>query len=829
MTAPASKSMPKSTPALNLATVSHQYQVQVWNDALGGYQDQETLSSVELQAGQLFVGGYPIVHPVFEPNGVNWSQKTPGAYCSGFLHFTSDGLAFAGLIYRGVTEQSAVPYNVSGAVPPTTYTSQVANTGTSQPSSEAPADSQWETGVTVTIGYKPSKKGHLPTQVIDLAGQDVSSLVSMTIDPTNGNLQLQLLFDPDIAQLGYGISPLWPASCQIEFAWNGLSFSGYMQEYDPTTGEVTTDYFAWQGQTPAQVSSAAAVAATLLTTDAVAPQIQATQTLSIAELISISPSGVRNMSFDMLVQNMKWAMNPTWLTEFFAETQPVLDQTRIELINKNLDFYQNKFAAAYLGLGFANMTGPGAPSKPLTPAQLLALQYYMYNGLAQEKGYNMQSNGLFLQAFVLSSPRLQDFINDGGDKWAKKLYDAITTVPQMNLMINRIIADGHAGNTLANRYATLLAALQPSGELAMKYHKTIALRSLSEISDTVNLDDKTQIMTWLPQVIQEFINQYLVAPTNPTKEQLERQAMAQELKEAAEQIGSVSDLAGAFADALVASVGATLVQRTENAEDAFSAKFPKLAKAGRFLMVGAWMGGLYSAIIGFEHWDDLSNTEKAALILAVVDLFGDLILAVPKILEAGSVGLEEILLIRNYFSGSRMIVGMEVAVVAVDEDWFSRGAKAMQGFFDAAKKAITTEGTFWGKMFKNLATAMKWLGAAISAAFAVISTIQFINDIKDGAPVQDEAFDGIIAASNIAETVCIVIDLAVTDTVFAAAGAIFAVIGVVFTLVEAFVPQPKPESPVDKFMSDTLDPFIAKLPTPPTGWSPGAQPQAQLA
>lgn len=808
------KQQPKSRAKLDLKKISRHYPVRVWDHEEVLYREGDTLG-VELDNGEIFLDGYPILHPQFESDGITWHQKTTDHYTSGAIHFTPDGLSFAGVIYQGTDEHDAVAHYVSGAIPPTVYTSKVARQGKSPAGA---ANEEWDPGITVTIGYKYEDDGHLPLPVIGVGSlDDATSIVAITVNPKNENLQLEVLYDSAIAELGYGESPQWPASGKIEFSWDALSFTGWMKRYDPSTGQQTKLQYDWVGETHLPQSTPA-------------PRKQAAQVvtgtpLDIKELITISPEGVQEMSFRMLIENMKWAMDDNWLKNFFGETKPVLTKERTDLINKNLDFYQQKFAPAYLGWGFCNMSGPGAPKNPLTEAQKFKLRYYLYNGMGREEGYNIQSNGIFLEAFIASSPRLRDYINDGGEKWARELYNAITTSPQINLMMNRIITG--EGVALLNRYATLLAALQPSGELALEYNKMFTIRSLTHISDQADLNDKEQIMSWLPDVIQKFIDLYIVAPENPTKEELIRWQMAQDLQTAKEQAGHMAVLAGALADAMLAVSDTNLFNRMFKAQQTFAERFPKLAKAGKFLTVAAWAGGLYNAIVGFQDWENLEDRDKAEIILTTVGLFGNLILAVPDILSAALVPLQAISRARNYIalgeSSTRIQRALEKIFGGNNRNaWYSRGAEKMKNFFDAARRAITTEGSLWGKLFNGLSKVLRWMGALVSAGFAVLATMKFIEDLLDGSPatIIDKAFDGIMAACAILETVCLIVELIIASTVAAVLAAVFAVVGLIFALVLAFLPKPQPESPVDKFMDNTLRPFVEKLTPPPADWQP---------
>ena len=75
-------------------------------------------------------------------------------------------------------------------------------------------------------------------------------------------------------------------------------------------------------------------------------------------------------------------------------------------------------------------------------------------------------------------------------------------------------------------------------------------------------------------------------------------------------------------------------------------------------------------------------------------------------------------------------------------------------------------------------------------------------------------------ASNVLGAACMALDLVVASEVFAFAGPILALVGVVLTLVEMFLPHPRPESPVEEYVRAKVVPFVNNLPFPPTGWKP---------
>jgi len=811
--------MLRRKPSLQLAKVSKCYAIHTWNDTEGLYAANSELRTIEIEGGAVFLDGLPIVNPRFESDGLTWSQKTADHFSSGAIHFTSDGLAFAGVVHLGADELHATAHYISGVTPPTVYTTKVAKAGVA---GAAVSADEWETGVTVTIGYEYSSEHQLPTPIIKFNGEDATSVVALTIKPENQALQLEIIFDPTAAGVAAETFALWPASGKVEFSWDGESFTGSMKKYDKVKGEESKLRFTWAGQAQPMVVS---LKAPRLAT----PELLAVSTLSLPELISISPEGVDELSMQMLIENMKWAMNENWLRDFFGEAKPVLEQSRVDLIKKDEGFYKQNFAPVYLGWGIANMAGPGAPKRPLSDDEKRRLKYYMHNGLAKEKGYNEQNQGLYLQAFIKSSPKLSAYIADGGEKWAKTLYGAITTLPQINLMVNRIICNGDM--QLATRYTNLLAALQPSGtkpseSYAFKYQEVLTCAGLTRIAPEVKLNDEGAIMRWLPEILTKFMAQYSVKPENPTKEQIVRYELALQLQAAQIELGSITKLSSALANTLAAAPGTNIAARAQNAAATWEQRYPKLAKLSGIFLTAAWCYGVANVFAGFKNWENLDAIEKSRIVLSTVQLFGKLVIAIPSIFEKTAWGFGKIGEIANFFSRAETAVEIGQAMAQIDRNWMARCATTMKDAFDAGSRAIRAENTTLGRLFNNINKIVRWLGVLVSAGFAALSTIEFIKALKDGSSTDmDKAFTGIIACSAILETICLVANLLIASQVFAIAGAVLAVIGLIFTLVEMFRPREAPDTPVDNFVDNTLRAFAQKLEAPPADWKPKAEPK----
>ncbi len=793
-----------SEPSPYLQSLEVQYETQVWMPDVEQFRPHDAIKTVTLSAGKLYLDGVLILHPEFEQDLVKWSQRTDDSYTCGVLYFQFGGRVFSGVMRNGPTPEAAEDYEINGAVPPSTYTTQV----------QVPADgkSHWKPGVTIELGFERNPN---PTPILKINGNPWPFYE--TVSTKNQDLQIHIEFSSNLTPIAHTMDPLWPASGHLDLAMDGLSAIGSMNPYDPTTEAPSASAYAWKGtlQAPSRLHN-------MKRTPLVPRLVQeddlrdSGDALSLIELMTISPdpSQVHKQSFSLLLENMKWDMNPDWLTDFFGETKPTLDSQMKALAKKGQSFYSDDFAPAYLGWGFANMSGKDAPATKLTDTQKNKLKYYLQDGLAKNKDYTEQSNGVYLRAYIDEAPRLQQYIDDGGAKWAENLYAYLMTTVQVNMMVNRVAGAG--SHDLLNRFSTLLTALQPSGELASKYYQYIVLGTLTHISQSANLDNKSDIMEWLPAVIDQFIAKYIVTPTNPTPAHLARQELAKELQAAAKQVGTSLKLADAMANALVASQGVGVLEKGQSAASIFAEKFPKLAKAARFLNFAGISGGMFYVIVGFQNWKTLTTDQKISLIASTVSLTGSVVLAVPDVVKGASWTLNTVLKVQYKLLSAEALEEVQ-SIFYEDKTWLERAASSLRNFI---KNTVEADESLFARFFSRFAKILKFLGPLVSGAFAVLSTIAFVKAIDSDAPITTDVLEGIIMASNILETFALALDLVLTTAVFAFAAAILAVVGLVVQLIEAFLPKKNPPSPVETFTKDTLVPFVDKLPSPPKSWSP---------
>jgi hypothetical protein len=798
-------------PMVELKRGSRVYDMRIWNSDQFEFLPHSSLRVLEIDEGSVFLDGLPIVNPVFDHCDLSWCQKTKDHFTSAVLHFTTDGLSFTGVLYGGGDERSAVAHHVGGAIPPSNYTSWVSQKGFEGASEE----SEWDKGPVLTMGYEFVPGHELPQRIVKINDEDLKTEVLVSVNE-KGNLVLEKdCNDPDSDASCAGNLPTWPASGKIEFSWDAKTFQGSMKKFDFAEMAPSKLQFNWKGEVQAALAPKRAIMRSPV------PLLVNADELSVAELYTISPEGVQERLFDMLIENMKWAMDPDWRENFFGEQRPIISPDREDLINRDLSFYKDKFSKAYLGWGIGNISGTGAPRHPLTDAERLNLKYYLYTGIAKEEGYNMQSEGLFLQAFILRSPRLQEYIRSDRDGWADRLYKEITTPEQINItMLGLTAEDPVPSRNKISRLSNILSALQPSGVLAQSYHNIFCIRSFLEITKSATHEDEATIGEWLPDLIKKFIDEYAGKPVDPTiKEQAIKIEMANCLQKAVQTSGGITNLAKQMTDAFISAPDKRSSElHIKSACEGFAKKFPKLAKAARFFRFAFWAGGLFVAVQGFMDWKNLSKEKKASLFLTVFQVVDKMLTSVPEMLSIANLTKSVLDKIKNFCGDHEILKGIERGIQSIEESWLGRLAQRVRSFFNTVKKEIEVGESVLGKAFRLLSKILKWLGVLVSAAFAALSTWQFIKDIKNHASTAQKAFDGIIMSCDILTSICFVISAFVVTTIFAILAAVLAVIGAVFSIVEMFLP--KPRSPVDVFVDGVLHPFIATLPAAPAGWDP---------
>lgn len=896
-----------------------------------GWSRSAAVPCVELEGGRLYVGGVQILYPRITADQISWLQHSRDEqgthYTAGQLFLHSNGLAAHGTVLLGTSPADAVRHDVQATATPTIhYTTQLtsARYATDTSPSQLPA-SAWAEGLALDISYEQRVGSTVPTPVVKLGGEDLTDFCSWSV--TDDETILSIALSSSVCQ----IVPQFYARARLAFDALMLDPPG-TGTVDQLCSELVADPKTtrfWKTSAPVVMATRSrvpfrrSVSPTQLLAVASAP-------LSINELMTLLPDDVVSDSANsMLMRNMKWAMGQDktekqWLAQFFNEAPPaIVDTDQLALAKQSLSWYQSRFAKAYLTQSFNSYSGVGEPTHRLNSREESKLDTYLRSGLASEKDFNVQQQGIYIQAYIATKDRLRSYLNDpekelvgwargtvvftrsdasadlvvpagltiktasgvefqtqdavtikkgksasdkvtvlavvagasgivqagtitalttqapagltgvtnaaattlspdsGGLKWAKKLFTALTTGTQFVLMVNRVA--GAAGDPKAlgpvNNFACLLTALDPTGKLASSYFQSIMSGVIVKlVPDVVHRDEDT-IMQWLPTTMQELLRK-LANGELPDETDISAQ---EALEMYQEYLKHAAEISAATAELLQSIVASGLLSQMRSAEDAFqrtvAERWPKLAKASRFMLAIGWIGAVTSVIVSLckGDWKKMTDIEKAEFVTNCVQLAVLGFEAVP-IIFAGckSVTLTTWNKLADWWNapGAQQSLNAEANTLS-EGNAAAREAEVMDGVIQKAEGGATLgKGTIFERIFADglVSGVVKIVGAVAAAAMAAYSLWQLIDDVQNHGSVSTLVFDSLTFATNLLSAVCLVVDLFVGTSFLPIAGALLAIAGILIGFLAGFFE--KPASPLEQWMQDYGIPFADSLPDP---------------
>jgi hypothetical protein len=784
-----------------------------------GFASHPDLPLLFINDGKLKVGDIVVHNPTFSTDHISWAQKTASGFTRGHLFLTLDRREIHGAIQLGGSEQDAREFHVYGnTAKPFTYKTQI--TQTPYPKATDPHTlpaSAWQDGLDLTISYEQKVGSNSLAPQVSLGGNDVTPYTSWSVDSLGATV-ITIALD----ETACDFLPGSYKNASIAFDMYVPVPAGNGVVTGICGGSAPTGVYFWRS-VPATAEAAAQPDA--LATAEAEPLLELSGDLSLSELMTILPDSLVNETANsMLLRNMKYAMgrNGTekeWLSKFFGQTPPAItDPAQVKLIEKSMDWYQNDFAKSYMTQAFNNYTGPNEPSTRLDSSEVAKLDYHLRQGMAKSPDFTIQQQGIYIQSFITVKTRLQDYIADGGVKWANSLLGALTTDPQFTLMVNRVA--GAAGDPAAmgpvNNFATLLTALQPTGEIAKQYYTSILTGIIAKMVPNSVHNDKDTVMEWVPETLTVLLQKIAngeIPDAGGISASEARDMLEIVIKHKLEIAGTLGDL--------FQSIAATgLVSQTRQVEEKFAEafqKWPKLAKAGKLMFCVGWIGSLSSVLTALikGDWKNMSDEEKAEFVTQCVQVGVQAFDAVPLIYNGAK---SMTLAVWNKFTSTvnKPVIQSEVQQVgenASGEAGLLRtAAEETAPLMNAGKLG---QGTLYARLFGEgiLAGVLKIMGAICAVAMAAWSLWQLIDDITHHGSVTTIVFDSLIFAANFLSAVCLVADLLVATTFLPIAGAVLALVGVIVAFIATFLEKPK--NPIEDFMKDVAVPFAKGLPAPP--------------
>lgn len=389
-----------------------------------GWTPNAAVPCIDLDMGQLYVNGIQIVAPRITQDHITWHQHAahPSGthYLAGHLHIHSSGVEAHGTLFVGTNHADAVRHDVlATAIPTITYATRI--TTQRYPMGTDPskiAASGWQDGLKLQISYQQQVGNSVPSPVVTLDDQDISDECSWSVNDRYTVLNIALS-DSDCA-----FAPSLYAQASVSFDALTLNApgAGVVRKTCSDAGSGDGSVYLLQAT---QVQTAARAAAPALPHPerkaVAAPQLLATDNapLTINELMTLLPDDqVNEDANSMLMRNMKWAMGQDdtqrkWLAQFFNEIPPAIsDPNQVKLVQQSLSWYQQQFAKAYLTQSFNSYSGPNEPEHRLSSDQADRLTDYLKGGLAQDKDFNVQHQGIYIDAYVGAVERLGAYIQD---------------------------------------------------------------------------------------------------------------------------------------------------------------------------------------------------------------------------------------------------------------------------------------------------------------------------------------------------------------------------------------------------------------------------------
>lgn len=815
--------------------------------------------------GHFFIDNIHVVAPRYISDFVSWRQLTKDHYTSGHLHFTLNGALLTGTIALGTTKANAVTYHVlasyfpfvtpkefaaptataaTDAAQPLTFNTKMTKAryapGTAIDFDKIPPEDV-QTG-TLTLGYDLVQQAIVCEIHQDDDFSEAPWMLGYSI-PKNGTqanqMQLDLLDDYSSCDLGASGSTPSKASITITM----LSTTTFVGAVMTTCGDpgangkpydkdTNPNVFIWQGSVPSNQVTATVPSKTALLTSAA---LLTDSSLDVNVLAGLIPNNtvednITSLSNEMLVENMKWAIaqDPTkagWLTLFYTENPPALDDNRKALINRSLDWYQNHYAKAQLGWQTVNYAGTNQPTTQLSDDKKLQLKYYLQTGIGTDPDFNTQQAGIYTEAYILSIPTLQTYLNDtvldaqgrtGGEKWAQALYDQVY-LPNMSVAIMAYKLSSDA--TPIHQKCSLLTVLQPSGKLAQQYFESVIKAQLNVSSESTDFTNKDLLMEWLP----DWLNQFLTtAAANPSSIPEAGQIVVQEMNVFLQQQGGdTTKVATAMVDILTNAPSSTIWSACLGAETSWKAKYPAVSNVGKAFFIMAWSYGISQIVTAFANWQKLTDEDKGKLITATVASAVQTIQMVPEIIYGIKEAGQTVISAYRKWSASNTAIVDDVGG-SIAKDWVQVGMDETTPLVDATTKTVTTEGTLWARVFssKVIQVLLKGVAIIVAVAIAIFSFIDFANDLQSGQPITRTVLDGFMAATNAVVAVAVVFEVVLSSVIASVVGTVFAILGAIISIIEMFVV--KPANPLETFMSQVVVPFVDGLPPqtpPPTGGS----------
>jgi hypothetical protein len=231
----------------------------------------------------------------------------------------------------------------------------------------------------------------------------------------------------------------------------------------------------------------------------------------IHELLTLEFPGLSDATCDAMGDNFNWALDQQWRSKLVAKDRfepalpassgsasTVIDAERIQLLDAAAEWYNAIFGPAVLGGQLWSEAQPGASNKQplkltkrLTGDQAARLDNYRKNVLVKSATFQHQNAMATAAAHFTVQPRLALYQGK-----ARDFYNLLNETTDDRPSIVQFIADAagdpgvqDAAMRLSARYAGVLAALDPSGELDQEFRLDLVAAQMAMMTLNCKFND----------------------------------------------------------------------------------------------------------------------------------------------------------------------------------------------------------------------------------------------------------------------------------------------------------------------------------------------------
>jgi hypothetical protein len=777
----------------------------------GTFSSKDTNHTVKLNGRNLSVNGRYIAKPVFSKSGVSWSEQTNLGYSTGSLQFAAHGAMLLGFVASGSSPDKADGEPVTLVADQTDFITQICRNPAASPQ-------VWEPGPPLGIGIDSSEAVVAPMAVLtDRPTLPVQIAVLPETPPANpkagGNdapppsddgdsVALEIFIaETDLDNDFHPTYPL-PQDSRIELAFDGASFKGTMKPFD-----APDKTYLWRGTSPeSTMRRAAAQAAAMVVHDTDLP-------LGIMDLLSQDTANAASIAENKFNKFVIYGMDDDWREKLLGVNKPVLNDAEAAAFKDHASYFTNpKLWDAFLLRQLKGLPKEqGGPSTPISVDDGKKIDEFWTNGLLKLPEYGDASNRLTQLSYWEARPRIKEYTAVPDAFWARKLYDALTTEKALRQAVLAFLAS--TGDPVQiYRHTELLDALSPTRTetvgketwtLATKYHSTVMERYTQQAGANVTLDHPSTVAAfeeWLPRWIEDYrqaATNLLKDPNSTAADRLQAQDVLNDLQKAEQAFGNTANMAHEVVADISAASGKTLYGKLQSYFK--SDKASKIASgAGRLFSVGGFIFGLMTVIKLFKNWDNLSDEQKAEVVITTSELGVKLMGLVADFKAWEIIGklADAPDSIRTYFSSD------------IGKVMFKEGDILYSEPFEAMADDEAGWQARFERVFNEDSRFMKAFGVLAALAAVGFSSYKIYEDRN--AKVQT-----ILNSLQLAADVCVLIGAAVaTDCALSVLGPFGALAGVILMIVGMFESQPEPDRPADDYMNDRGNKALEELPAP---------------